>query len=168
MRRLLLGALGLGVLALELTVAYAYQVRGTWWHFLLHQYIGWGLGLAAGALIMVATRRRVPVIAALLLGQLVSIVPDLMFRFMRMPHTAWMDLWVGHISIHRGPSPLLVATAVLLLGGLAWLLTSVRPAYAVVVALLGPILLTGACLAAKPLPTRLSDFGVDTVTVVPR
>ena len=158
----------LGVLALEGAIAVAYQSRGTWWHFLLHQYVGWGLGLAVGAVLVVVTGRRVPALAALLVGQLVSIVPDLMFKYARMPHEASMDVWVGHISIHRGPSPLLVATAVLLLGGLAWWLATVRPRAAVAAALLGPVLLTGACLLAKPIPTRLSDFPVDTATVVPR
>ena len=44
-----------------------------------------------------------------------------MFRYLRMPHTLPMDLWLGHISLHRGPSPVLVALGVALLGGAAWL-----------------------------------------------
>ena len=170
-------ALGAGVLSVEGLLAYAYQARGTWWHFLLHQYVGWGLGLSVAALLGLLTRRRVPVLLALLGGQLVSIVPDLMFRYLRMPHEPAMDVWVGHISLHRGPTPVLVATAVLLLGALAWFATAralsggVRPARslpAVALALLGPVLLTAACLTADPIPTRLSDYPADSATVVPR
>jgi hypothetical protein len=140
----------LGLLALELVVAQAYYDRGTWWHFLLHQYVGWGLGLSVAAL------ARWPAVPAMVGGQLVSIFPDLMFRFMRMPHERWMDWWVGHISMHRGPSPTLVACAVLLLGGAGWFLAPRRAG--VPVALSGPALLLVACLLASPIPTRLSDY----------
>ena len=91
-------------------------------------------------------------------GQLESIVPDLMFRFHRMPHEPSMDLWGGHISIHRGPSPLLVSTAVLLLGGLGWFLAPSRRRLAVAAALAAPGLLLVACLLAEPIPTRLSEY----------
>ena len=168
MRRALQIAALLGLAALQGSIANAYYSRGTWWHYLLHQYVGWGLGLSAAALVWALTRRRVPALVALLAGQLVSIVPDLMFTFMRMPHEPSMDLWVGHISIHRGPSPLLVATAVLLLGGLGWLSAATRPRVAVAVSLAGPILLLAACLAAEPIPTRLSDYPAETAVVVPR
>ncbi|MCA1711234.1 MAG: hypothetical protein LC789_06160 [Actinobacteria bacterium] len=140
----------LGLLALELVVADAYYARGTWWHFLLHQFVGWGLGLSVAALL------RLPAVPAMVGGQLVSIFPDLMFRFMRMPHEPYMDWWVGHISMHRGPSPMLVGFAVLVLGGLGWFLAPRRAA--VVVALSGPVLLLVACLLASPIPSKLSDY----------
>lgn len=149
-----------GLAALEGLVAWSYQDRGTWWHWMLHQYVGWGLGLAVGGLLAVALRRRVPAVGAMVLGQLVSIFPDLMFRFMRMPHEQWMDWWVGHISMHTGPSPLLVALLVLLLGGSGWLLAASRPRLAVAVCVSGPVLLLVACLLARPIPTSLSDYAV--------
>jgi hypothetical protein len=152
----LLGFLLLG--ALEALIARTYYDRGTWWHWMLHQYVGWGLGLAVAGLLVVGLRRRVPAVPAMVLGQLVSVFPDLMFRFMRMPHEPWMNWWVGHIAIHTGPSPLLVATGVLLLGGGGWLLASVRRRLAVVVCLAGPLLLLVACLLARPLPTSLSHI----------
>ncbi len=149
---------GLG--ALEYAVAVAYLGRGTWWHYLLHQLIGWGLGLAVAGVAMALRRGLVvPPLAAAVLGQLVSITPDLLFKYLRMPHTRTMDLWVGHISIHRGPSPVLVALAVLLLGGWSWLGAAVgRPRTALTLGLAAAVLLTGACLLAAPLPTRLSDY----------
>jgi hypothetical protein len=149
-----------GLLTLEVGIAIAYQGRGTWWHYLLHQPIGWGLGLAvAGGLMAVRTGLFVPPVAAAFAGQLVSIVPDLMFRYQRMPHTQAMDWWVGHISIHRGPSPVLVALGVLLLGSWAWLAAAYgHPRAALALALAGPVLLTTACLLAVPLPTRLADY----------
>lgn len=149
----------LGLLSLEGLIAYSYNDRGTWWHWMLHQYVGWGLGLAVGGLLAVALRRRVPAVPAMVLGQLVSIFPDLMFRFMRMPHEQWMDWWVGHISIHTGPSPLLVAVAVLLLGGWGWLLAASRPRVALGLCLAGPVVLLVVCLLARPVPTALSDYG---------
>ena len=157
-----------GLAALEGLVAYAYYDRGTWWHWMLHQYVGWGLGLAVGGLIGALTKRPVPAVAAMVAGQLVSIFPDLMFRFMRMPHESWMDWWVGHISMHTGPSPLLVATGVLLLGGWGWLLAPGRHRTAVVVCLAGPVLLLTACLLARPIPTSLSDYPAHSAPVVPR
>lgn len=156
---------GLSLLVVEGAIALAYYDRGTWWHWLLHQYVGWGLGLAAGGLIWSLSRRRVPAVAALLVGQLVAITPDLMFLAMRMPHETWMDWWVGHISLHTGPSPLLVATAVLLLGGWGWLLAGPRPWAGLVVSLAGPGLLLAACLLARPLPTALSQYPADSAPV---
>lgn len=135
---------------------------------MLHQYVGWGLGLAAGGLVAVWRRRPGSVVLAMVLGQLVSIFPDLMFRFMRMPHEQWMDWWVGHISMHTGPSPLLVALGVLLLGGWGWLLSAHLRRTAVVVCLVGPVLLLTACLLARPLPTSLSDYPTHSAPVVPR
>ena len=155
----------LGLLSLEGLVARSYDDRGTWWHWMLHQYVGWGLGLAVGGLLALRGR-RVPAVVAMVTGQLVSIFPDLMFRFMRMPHERWMDWWVGHISMHTGPSPLLVATAVLLLGGAGWYLASVRPRLAVVVCLAGPLVLLVACLLARPTPTSLQDYPAHSAPVV--
>ncbi len=160
MKRAAVVAAYAGVLALQYGIAAAYLSRGTWWHYLLHQLVGWGLGLAAGGVVM-AFRRGVfvPPAAAACAGQLVSIVPDLMFRYGRMPHTPAMDLWVGHISLHRGPSPVLVALGVVLLGGWAWLVAARgRGRGALGLAGAAALLLTGACLAAAPLPARLSDY----------
>ena len=50
MRRLSLVAAWAGLAVVQLAIAVAYQSRGTWWHYLLHQMVGWGVGLAvAGA-----------------------------------------------------------------------------------------------------------------------
>ena len=160
MRRALVLAAWAGLAALECGIAVAYHDRGTWWHYLLHQMVGWGLGLAAGG-VWTALRRGafVPPIAAAVAGQLVSIVPDLAFKYARMPHTAAMDLWVGHISLHRGPSPVLVALGVALLGGAGWLCAAYgRQRAALALAAACAVLLTVACLLAEPVPTRLADY----------
>ena len=160
MRRLAVLAAFAGVAAAQVALAIAYQNRGTWWHYLLHQLIGWGVGLSVAAGLMVWRRGLViPPVLAAVAGQLVSIGPDLMFRFLRMPHEPSMDLYLGHMSIHRGPSPVLVALAVFLLGGWAWIAAAARrPQLALGTALVAITLLTGACLAAAPIPTRLSDM----------
>jgi len=149
-----------GLAALQYGIVVAYLGRGTWWHYLLHQQIGWGLGLVTAAAWMVLRRGAyVPPVGAAVVGQLVSIVPDLMFRYLRMPHEPSMDLWVGHISIHRGPSPVLVALGVLLLGGGAWLAAARgREKTALAATSAAVVLLTVACLLAEQLPKRLADF----------
>jgi len=149
-----------GLAVLEVAIAVAYLGRGTWWHYLLHQMVGWGLGLAAGGA-WTALRRgaHVPPLAAAVAGQLVSIVPDLMFKYLRMPHTTAMDLWVGHISLHRGPSPVLVALGVVLLGGGGWLSAAYgRRRAALVLAAGAAVLLAVACLLAEAVPARLADY----------
>ncbi len=149
----------LGLAALEYAVALAYLGRGTWWHYVLHQTIGWGLGLAVAGAWMTVRRGYVPPLPAAVVGQSVSIVPDLMFKYARMPHTRAMDVWVGHISIHTGPSPTVVGLGVLLLGGASWLAARYgRRPDGVLLALAAVLLLTVSCLLASPVPTRLSDY----------
>lgn len=155
-------ALVAGVLALQYGIAVAYLARGTWWHYLLHQLVGWGAGLAVAALVQATTRYRVPALPALLSGQLVSIVPDLQFRYQRMPHMASMDVWLGHISIHTGPSPVLVALGTVLLGGGAYVASAMgRRRTATAAALTTGLLVLVACLLAEPVPTTLDGFPVD-------
>lgn len=148
-----------GVATVQLLLARSYFSFGTWWHYLLHQLVGWGAGLAVAVLVATFTRYRIPAVAALVGGQLVSIVPDLQFRFQRMPHMAHMDLWLGHISIHTGPSPTLVALGALLLGGSAWVAaTYLHRRTATGLAVATGLLVLVACLLAEPLPTTLEDF----------
>lgn len=155
-----------GVAALQYGVAVAYESRGTWWHWLLHQQVGWGLGLAVAAVVMVATRRYVSPLWAALAGQAVSIAPDLAFRYLRMPHDPLMDVFAGHISIHRGPSPVATTWVVLTLGAAAWLLASVRrDRFAVGLAALAGLVLTAACVTATALPERLADYPSDSAPV---
>ena len=152
-----------GLAALQVGVAVAYAGLGTWWHWLLHQLTGWGLGLGAAALVVAATRRRVPAVVALLVGQLLSMVPDLQFRYARMPHEPSMDLWLGHISLHIGPSPVLVSLGALLLGGWGWIAAAYGrrvPAAALGTGAL--VLVTVACLLARPIPSTLADYPTDT------
>ena len=158
-RRALVTAGWLGLLALQLLVGRSYVDRGASWHWLLHVPIGLGVGLAVGALLWAATGRRIPAVACGLLGQLYSIVPDLMFRFLWMPHEPSMNLYLGHIAIHTGPSPVLVALATLLLGGWGWVAAAYRRRwFASALSVTALVLLLIACLVARPLPSRLSDF----------
>ena len=169
MRRLALLAGWVGLLALEVVVARAYAGFGTWWHWLLHQQVGWGVGLATAALVGTVSRWRVPAVVALLGGQVASIVPDLQFRFGRMPHEPSMDLWLGHISLHTGPSPVLVALGCLLLGGWAHVAVTLdRRRLAVPLAVGAMVLVAVACVLARPLPTTLADHPADSAPVVAR
>jgi hypothetical protein len=162
-RRLAVVAAGAGLLSLQYLVAVAYLDRGTWWHYLLHQMVGWGAGLALAALVAVFTRYWIPAVVALVGGQLVSIVPDLQFRFQRMPHMASMDVWLGHISLHTGPSPMLVALGSVLLGGGAYVAADIsRRRVAVAAAAAAGLLVLVACLLAAPIPTALDGFPTET------
>jgi hypothetical protein len=166
MRRLGQLAALAGVGALEVAVALAYLGLGTWWHYLLHQLVGWGLGLSTAALVATVSRWRPPAVPALLLGQLLSIVPDLQFRYARMPHEPSMDLWLGHISVHTGPSPVLVALGALLLGGWGYVAVCLgRRRLGPALALAGVVLVAVACLLARPLPTTLADYPADPARV---
>jgi len=166
MRRLAILAAWAGLLTLEVAIAIAYHGYGTWWHWLLHQQIGWGIGLSVAALVSVVSRWRVPAVVALLSGQLLSIVPDLLFRYGRMPHERSMDFWLGHISIHTGPSPVLVALGSLLLGGWGYVgAVQGRQRLGGALAVGGLVLVTVACLLAADVPTRLSDYPLDTARV---
>jgi hypothetical protein len=157
--RLLIVAAWLGLLSLQLLLARSYFAYGTWWHYLLHQMVGWAAGLAVAALVTVFTRWRIPVIAALVGGQLASIVPDLLFRFQRMPHMPSMDLWLGHISIHTGPSPTLVTLGALLLAGGGWTAAAyLHRRTAVALAVSAGALVLLACLLAEPVPSTLEQF----------
>ncbi len=156
-----------GLLAAEVSVAVAYLGLGTWWHWLLHQLVGWGVGLSTAALVGTLTRYRVPAAVALVAGQVLSIVPDLQFRYARMPHEPSMDLYLGHIAIHTAPSPVLVALGALLLGGWGYVAGAYgrrRPAIAFATG--GLVLVIAACLLARDVPTRLQDYPLDTAPVV--
>jgi hypothetical protein len=122
-----------------------------------------GLGLALAALVTSAPAAGVPAVLALLMGQLLSIVPDLQFRYARMPHEPSMDLWLGHISLHTGPSPVLVALGALLLGGWGWIAGAyARRLPAAVLGAAALVLVTVACLLARPIPAQLADYPTDT------
>jgi hypothetical protein len=166
MRRLAVVAAWTGLAALEVLVARSYLGFGTWWHWLLHQQVGWGVGLAVAALVATVSRWRPPAVVALLGGQVASIVPDLQFRFARMPHEPSMDVWLGHISLHTGPSPVLVALGSLLLGGWGYVAVALgQRRLAVPLALGGLVLVLVVCLLARPLPTTLADYPPDAAAV---
>jgi hypothetical protein len=155
-----------GVLALQYGIATAYASRGTWWHWLLHQTVGWGLGLALAAVVMAWRGTRVHPLGAALAGQALSIAPDLMFRYLRMPHDPLMDVFAGHIAIHRGVSPVVTTWAFFTLGAAAWLLASVRRRRAALgLSAAALVLLTVACVTAQPIPERLADFPSDSAPV---
>lgn len=151
--------LGLLVVIETAVLARGYAVRGTIWHYLVHSTVGAGLGLAAGAALAVGLHRPINGWAAAVVGQAISIVPDLMFLFGRMPHERWMDVFFGHISVHTGPQPLLIGLAVFLVGGWAWLAATLdHRITALSLAGLAALILAAALALHVPLPTRLSDY----------
>lgn len=156
-------AIGVALIVLgvaEVVVGRAYAERGTLWHFLLHSSIGFGLGLATGALVSAARGRPVPGLPSAVCGQAIAIAPDVAFLLLRYPHQLWMDAFVGHISIHTSPQPLIVGMGVFALGGAGWWVAAGvgRRLTGAVLALLAVGLLAGALAVHQPIPTRLRDY----------
>jgi len=148
------------VLAAEVVLAREYAGFRTIWHFLVHSGIGAGLGLALAAAVSAGRRGPVSPWPWALVGQAVSVAPDVLFLALRMPHERSMDAFVGHVSVHTAPQPLLVAVAVFLLGGWAWALADPlrRPRVGLALAAGTAGVLALALALRTPLPTSLSDY----------
>lgn len=140
--------------AVEAWLAYEYHVRGTDWHYVLHSLLGIGAGFAVAAAL--GTRK---VVRWGLLGQALSVMPDVLFIVGGIPHQRWMDIFVAHITIHVVPQPLLIATALFLLAGWGWYLTAWTPARASgrLLALSGVAVVAIALAVHHPIPTTLSQ-----------
>ena len=145
------------VALVEAVVVWSYLVRGVTWHLLLHTPLGVGLGLAAGAATGALRRRPTSPWRWGLAGQLVSVAPDLLFVLARIPHLMWMDVFVGHVTVHLVDAPLLVSGAVLVAGAGAWLLADAgaRLRGGLAAALTALVLLV-PLLAAPPVPDTLA------------
>ena len=137
-----------------------YQIHGTSWHFLVHSMIGVGLGLSAATFWTAHKRQAANPWVWGLVGQLVSMLPDFMFIILRMPHDPWMDVFVGHISIHTSPAPLIVSLVVFSLGIWSWYCGSVLKRYRLSLTLAGAaiILLLLALSLHRALPSSLHDL----------
>lgn len=148
----------------EVALAAAYTARGTGWHFLLHSTLGAGAGLVlATVLATLRTRAASPpgqAVGWAVLGQAVSVTPDVLFAAARVPHRRWMDFFLAHISIHLTPQPLLVTTGAFLVAGWGWWLAAhtYRRGLGVGLAGLAVLVVAGALALAHPLPTRLADY----------
>ncbi|MHB8340462.1 MAG: hypothetical protein ACYDB7_04725, partial [Mycobacteriales bacterium] len=148
----------LGVLLVgtaEAWLAYEYHIRGTDWHFVLHTLLGLGAGFTAAALL--GTRN---VARWALLGQVVSVTPDVIFITLGIPHERWMDIFLAHITIHVVAAPLAVAATLFLVAGWGWWIsawTSARLSGALL-ALAGVVVVGVALALHHPIPTQLSDY----------
>jgi hypothetical protein len=96
-----------------------YLAFGALFHLYVHGLLGVGLALAGHA----AWRARRPggagapeLLGVALAGHIASAVPDVLFLTAEIPHAAWMDVFVAHISIHFVPAPLALTFAVLAAG----------------------------------------------------
>lgn len=157
-------AVGLvALLAGELYLLEEYVRRGTGWHFLLHSLIGAAAGLVGATALAAARRRPGPALSPVgwaAAGQAFSVLPDVLFPLARLPHQRWMDVFLGHITVHLAWQPLIIATGCFLVAGWGWWLAAHagRPALGVALAGLAVAVVVGALATAKPLPTRLADY----------
>lgn len=153
-----LAARGLGVVlvaAAEGLLAYEYHVRGTDWHFVLHTLLGLGAGFAVAALL--GTRK---VARWALLGQAVSVAPDVLFIAFGIPHQRWMDVFLADITIHVVAAPLAVAATLFLVAGWGWWISAWTPARlpGALLAIAGLVVVGVALALHHPIPTQLSDY----------
>jgi hypothetical protein len=102
-RRLFLAISCLLAVALEVQIFLSYRAKDAGFHYLAHFFAGASFALLVMAL--VAWRRDRPVRLPLLwiiLAHLFAMAPD--FAFLDgAPHEHWMDVFLGHITIHFIP-----------------------------------------------------------------
>ena len=137
-----------------------YQIHGTSWHFLVHSMIGVGLGLSAAAFWSARRHEAANPWIWGIVGQLISVLPDFIFIILRMPHDPWMDVFVGHISIHTSPAPLIVSLILFSLGIWSWYCGSVLKQYTLSLRLAGVtfVVLLLALAFHRALPNTLHDL----------
>jgi len=152
---LLVGAAGV-----EAALVRTFAGRGTTWALLVHSLAGAGIALAVAAALG-ALRGRGGGSAVMwgVGGQIVALLPDLIFAFGGPPKQRWMDVFLGQLSFPLAPAPLLVALGVFLLGGWAWLATRIgRPIAGALLAAATAGLFFGALALAPALPTTVADL----------
>jgi hypothetical protein len=142
-----------------------YLAFGALFHLYVHGLLGVGLALAGHA----AWRARRPggagapeLLGVALAGHIASAVPDVLFLTAEIPHAAWMDVFVAHISIHFVPAPLALTFAVLAAGVAAQVARVAGAARVLALsALLAVALPAGGLAARSPLPSSIEDLRAD-------
>lgn len=118
LRRLAAAALAAGAVVTEIVLLMAYRREDSLFHWQTHLYGGGAVALLAAAGVAWRRRRAVPALWAwVVAGHVVAALPDALF-LAGMAHKRWMDVFVGHVSIHQvvGREMTLLAA---FLGGLA-------------------------------------------------
>lgn len=149
-----------GVLALQASLFVAYSTFRTQWHYLLHTSLGFSAGLVTAAVVAAITGRRTGPLTFAIVGQLVSVTPDVMFRMMRMAHVRWMDVFIAHITVHTSPGRLLVSAGSAITASWAWWCVAVvrRRRLGLALAFLAVAMVAVALALHTPIPTQLSDY----------
>jgi hypothetical protein len=138
-----------------------YAELGAQFHFWLHSLFGGALGVGALTLLRLARRRRDGAVAAWesgWVGQLYSVLPDILFLGFGVLHMLWMDVFALHITLHFVPRPLLTIWALFTLTLISYGLAMsdrIRPALAVL-ALSGAVL-AGVVAAAPGPPETIGE-----------
>jgi len=149
----------LALLSFEVLLLQQYVVRGTAWHGLIHSLAGCGAGLAVGALVAAARGRPTRGLGWATAGQAISVLPDFIYILGNRPHRGWMDVFVGHITVHTAWAPVLLTFGFFVAAGWAWWLASVgRRTAGAVLSLAAVGVFTVALLRAEPAPSRLIEF----------
>lgn len=91
------------LLGAEAAIVAVYWKPDSLFHWSIHFLVGltaaavWNL-----AVLLVLDRPAPGQLASILVLHLIAMAPDILFGF-DVPHHAWMDLFLGHISVHYTP-----------------------------------------------------------------
>lgn len=149
-----------GIIGLvEVYLFQRYRWLGAEFHFWLHGLFGAALGAGLLAVVeLTQAQRRRSVLVAGFVGQLYSIVPDVLFLGAGILHYLWMDAFAFHIALHFIPAPLATMVGVFALALTSWGCAVLERRALATVALVAAVLLTGGALLVRaPLPATLND-----------
>jgi hypothetical protein len=88
----------------EVLLYFSYQHHDSRFHWFLHFFVGTSAALGVMTLITYWSNRTIlfPFLW-LLIGHVIAMFPDILWSAELLPHQAWMDIFVLHISSHFIP-----------------------------------------------------------------
>lgn len=153
------------VIAFELWLYNEYAELGAQFHFWLHSLFGAALGLGALTVLRLARRRSHGAVAPWesgWLGQLYSVLPDILFLGFGVLHMLWMDVFAFHITLHFVLRPLITIWVVFTLTLLAYgLAMSQRRAASASLLTLATVATAVALAVAPDIPDTVHQLRTD-------
>ena len=150
------------VVGFEVWLYDAYAELGAEFYFWLHSLFGAALGLGALTVLRLARRRCHGALAPWesgWLGQLYSVLPDILFLGFGVLHMLWMDIFAFHITLHFVPRPLITMWVLFALTLLAYgLAMSQRRAASASLLTLAAVATAVALAVAPDIPNTVDEL----------